>query len=180
MVATFPIVIEEMTLDDIDGVQDVERASFPVPWPANAFRHELTQNKNARYLVAREGERIVLWLPGSREGDYRHWERVSSVARAEVSVAQGICSIPANSVRAREPCAGFLGKLWQRWRGPVRGRAWILPHGRSAEQRGERATDVVLAWAADGAVLDEVRVRLHWPESKRLEQLGAPRRPPSS
>ncbi|TME32736.1 MAG: ribosomal-protein-alanine N-acetyltransferase [Chloroflexi bacterium] len=55
-----------MTLDDIDGVQEVERASFPVPWPANAFRHELTQNKNARYLVAREGGRIVgyagLWL----------------------------------------------------------------------------------------------------------------------
>ena len=52
--------------DDIDGVQDVERTSFPVPWPANAFRHELTQNKNARYLVAREGGRIVgyagLWL----------------------------------------------------------------------------------------------------------------------
>src|SRR5207302_549058 len=66
MVATFPIVIEDMSLDDIDGVQEVERASFPVPWPANAFRHELTQNKNARYLVAREGGRIVgyagLWL----------------------------------------------------------------------------------------------------------------------
>ena len=66
MVATFPIVIEEMTLDDVDGVQEVERASFPVPWPANAFRHELTQNKNARYLVAREGGHIVghagLWL----------------------------------------------------------------------------------------------------------------------
>src|SRR2546423_539738 len=66
MVATFPIVIEDMTLDDIDGVQEVERASFPVTWPANAFRHELTQNKNARYLVAREGDHIVgyagLWL----------------------------------------------------------------------------------------------------------------------
>ena len=66
MVALFPIVIEDMTIDDIDAVQVVERASFPVPWPANAFRHELTQNKNAHYLVAREGDRIVgyagLWL----------------------------------------------------------------------------------------------------------------------
>jgi len=66
MVATFPIVIEDMSLDDIDGVQEVERASFPVPWPANAFRHELTQNKNAHYIVAKEGEHIVgyagLWL----------------------------------------------------------------------------------------------------------------------
>ena len=66
MVALYPIVIEEMRLDDIDAVQEVERASFPVPWPANAFRHELTQNKNAHYVIAREGDRIVgyagLWL----------------------------------------------------------------------------------------------------------------------
>jgi ribosomal-protein-alanine N-acetyltransferase len=66
MVSTAPVLIEDMTLDDIDGVQEVERSSFPVPWPANAFRHELTQNRNARYIVAREGGTIVgyagLWL----------------------------------------------------------------------------------------------------------------------
>ncbi len=66
MVALYPIVIEDMRVEDIDAVQEVERASFPVPWPANAFRHELTQNKNAHYIVAKEGERIVgyagLWL----------------------------------------------------------------------------------------------------------------------
>jgi ribosomal-protein-alanine N-acetyltransferase len=66
MVALFPIVIEEMRLEDIPAVQLVENASFPLPWPANAFRHELTQNKNAHYIVAREGEHIVgyagLWL----------------------------------------------------------------------------------------------------------------------
>src|SRR5437660_11063722 len=66
MVATFPIVIEDMSLDDIDGVREAGQASFPVPWPANAVRHELTQNKNARYGVARESGRIVgyagLWL----------------------------------------------------------------------------------------------------------------------
>ena len=66
MVSTAPVLIEDMTIDDIAGVQEVERSSFPVPWPANAFRHELTQNKNARYIVAREGGQIVgyagLWL----------------------------------------------------------------------------------------------------------------------
>lgn len=66
MVALFPIVIDEMKLDDIDAVQEVERASFPVPWPANAFKHELTQNKNAHYIIAKEGDHIVgyagLWL----------------------------------------------------------------------------------------------------------------------
>ena len=66
MVATVPIVIDDMTAEDIPAVQVVENASFPVPWPANAFKHELTQNKNAHYIVAREGERIIayagLWL----------------------------------------------------------------------------------------------------------------------
>ena len=66
MVALYPVVIEDMRVEDIDAVQEVERASFPVPWPANAFRHELTQNKNAHYVVAKEGDHIVayagLWL----------------------------------------------------------------------------------------------------------------------
>jgi len=66
MVSVAPVAISTMTLDDIKGVQEVERTSFPIPWPANAFRHELTQNKNARYVVARDGDRIVgyagLWL----------------------------------------------------------------------------------------------------------------------
>jgi ribosomal-protein-alanine N-acetyltransferase len=66
VVSTAPVVIDDMTLEDIDAVQEVERSSFPVPWPANAFRHELTQNRNARYIVARSGAEIVgyagLWL----------------------------------------------------------------------------------------------------------------------
>ena len=66
MVSVAPVVIQDMTVDDIPGVVEVERASFPVPWPANAFKHELTQNRNARYVVARDGERIAayagLWL----------------------------------------------------------------------------------------------------------------------
>ena len=66
MVSTFPVAIDEMTVADVDAVQEVERASFPVPWPASAFRHELTQNRNARYIVAREGGRVVgyagIWL----------------------------------------------------------------------------------------------------------------------
>ncbi len=66
MVALYPVVIEDMRIEDIPAVQLVENASFPLPWPANAFRHELTQNKNAHYLVAKEGDHIVgyagLWL----------------------------------------------------------------------------------------------------------------------
>jgi ribosomal-protein-alanine N-acetyltransferase len=66
MVAVAPVEVVDMTMDDIPAVHEVERLSFPVPWPANAFRHELTQNRNARYVVARSDGRIVgyagLWL----------------------------------------------------------------------------------------------------------------------
>lgn len=66
MVAVAPVEVTEMRLEDIQHVQEVERLSFPVPWPANAFRHELTQNRNARYVVAKLDGRVVgyagLWL----------------------------------------------------------------------------------------------------------------------
>lgn len=66
VVALFPITIDDMKIEDIPAVQAVENASFPVPWPANAFRQELTQNRNAHYIVAREGDHVIgyagLWL----------------------------------------------------------------------------------------------------------------------
>lgn len=49
-----------MALGDIDQVSELERESFPSPWPAGAYRRELLDNALARYFVAvepgREGE----------------------------------------------------------------------------------------------------------------------------
>ena len=52
-------VIEEMSLDDIPTVQDIEREIFLTPWPRNAYRRELLQNKMASYIVLRDGDEIV-------------------------------------------------------------------------------------------------------------------------
>jgi ribosomal-protein-alanine N-acetyltransferase len=66
MVATAPVEVRDMTLRDVGDVQEVETLSFPVPWPPNAFRHELTQNRNAHYIVAELDGKVVgyagLWL----------------------------------------------------------------------------------------------------------------------
>lgn len=51
--------IEPMAKADIAEVLEVERAAFTTCWPANAFRHELTENRLAHYRVARFGGRIV-------------------------------------------------------------------------------------------------------------------------
>src|SRR5207248_11789030 len=60
------LLIEPMTLDDLRAVHAIERASFSVPWPDDAYRNELTTNRLASYVVARAGDEVVgfggLWV----------------------------------------------------------------------------------------------------------------------
>ena len=51
-----------MTLDDLDEVLEIERASFQTPWSRGAFRYELTQNRVARSVVVRIAGRLVGYL----------------------------------------------------------------------------------------------------------------------
>ncbi len=53
--------ISPMVLDDIPQVHEIERVSFPVPWPSYAFRQELEANRMAHYLVARIDGAIVAY-----------------------------------------------------------------------------------------------------------------------
>jgi len=68
MVARPPVAvaIERMSLDDLGAVEEIERQSFTTPWPPNAYRSELENNRLAHYLVARFDEQIVgfagLWM----------------------------------------------------------------------------------------------------------------------
>ena len=48
-----PYVVEPMLVEDIPEVVEIERLAFPTPWPARAYRYEITQNKLAHYFVAR-------------------------------------------------------------------------------------------------------------------------------
>ena len=68
MVARPPVAlrIEPMTFADIPAVHAIERQSFAVPWPDDAYRSELATNRLASYVVARAGEAVVgfagLWV----------------------------------------------------------------------------------------------------------------------
>ena len=68
MVARPPVAlrVEPMTLDDLPSVHAIERASFAVPWPDDAYRNEIQTNRLATYVVARLGEDVVgfagLWV----------------------------------------------------------------------------------------------------------------------
>ncbi len=82
-----PFVIEPMEMDDIPAVMAVERQSFTMPWPGNAYRRELAENRLAHYVVAR---------------------RTFPVARSEEDVSGG----DASSTVPSEP--GGLRGLWKR------------------------------------------------------------------
>ena len=49
---SLPYRVEKMRVRDIPQVVDIERQSFPSPWPARAYRYEVTQNRLAHYYVA--------------------------------------------------------------------------------------------------------------------------------
>jgi ribosomal-protein-alanine N-acetyltransferase len=55
-----------MTLGDLPSVHAIERGSFSVPWPDDAYRNELLTNRLASYVVARAGADVVgfggLWV----------------------------------------------------------------------------------------------------------------------
>jgi len=53
------VEVATMTAADIPTVLEIERRSFPTPWPRDAYTHELDHNRTAVYLVARREEAIV-------------------------------------------------------------------------------------------------------------------------
>jgi len=59
--------IRRMTLDDLEQVTAMDRASFPLPWPERSFYFEITANPSARCWVAETDDgrvvgMLVLWL----------------------------------------------------------------------------------------------------------------------
>ena len=52
------LVIEEMKVDDIDGVFEVEKSCFEDYWSKDSFKKELSNNL-AKYLVAKVDKKVV-------------------------------------------------------------------------------------------------------------------------
>jgi ribosomal-protein-alanine N-acetyltransferase len=46
-------VVEPMRVEHIPAVSAIEKLSFPQPWPQNAYRREIVENRMAHYIVAR-------------------------------------------------------------------------------------------------------------------------------
>jgi ribosomal-protein-alanine N-acetyltransferase len=66
-----PIRIRPMRLEDLEQVRAIDRMSFSIPWPENAYRYELLDNPRSMQLVAETDSPdnprqlvavIVVWL----------------------------------------------------------------------------------------------------------------------
>ncbi len=44
---------DDMTLEDIPAVMEIEKTAFPIPWPEQAYRHEILENRNGYFIVVR-------------------------------------------------------------------------------------------------------------------------------
>lgn len=45
------VTLRPMTVDDIDQVVVLDRLSFPTPWPAHTYRHEIISNRTSTMIV---------------------------------------------------------------------------------------------------------------------------------
>ncbi|MFO0889415.1 MAG: tetratricopeptide repeat protein [Isosphaeraceae bacterium] len=122
--------------------------------------------------LVRENDRVVLWRPEGEDREYQYWERIGTMPRAQVQMDQGLCTVTASLVRARQrKSSGFLGKLARKLTGGEE--SWMLPNGQPAEKCGERRANLLLAWPEDEMLLlDEAAARTRWPAMTRFERLG--------
>lgn len=99
---TMRLVIEPLRREDIPEIGDIERESFPTPWPASAYRREL-DNRLARYFVVREV------LPGDEGGS--PFGRI--LGAAGVWVVLDEAHLTTIAVRASRRGEGFGERLLQ-------------------------------------------------------------------
>jgi ribosomal-protein-alanine N-acetyltransferase len=57
-------LIRRMTMEDLPRVLQIDRLSFPVPWPERTYRYELTENSAAHLIVAEAADQTVVGYAG--------------------------------------------------------------------------------------------------------------------
>jgi len=107
-----------MQLGDIPAVMAVERQSFTMPWPANAYRREIKENRLAHYIVARRtfsvsgserlstaGEEAAI---AERRGSF---EGLKGLIRRVLGTLSGANELPSLDNEQSQRVVGYAG-LW--------------------------------------------------------------------
>jgi tetratricopeptide (TPR) repeat protein len=120
-----------------------------------------------------DANRALLWVAGNRDAHFQHWERVANVARAEIYSEGGLSATAATAVPARQRLRGGLGQLFKKLRRASKDRDFLLPDGSTAEQCGERRTDLLFVWSIDPeGPVDLMRIQSVWPSATDFRKLS--------
>ena len=103
-------VVQPMQIDDVEEVSRVEKECFTTPWPANAYRRELRENRLSRYGVVRwiNGDGAASSTPNrSTEHDSTSDAPLSGVKRAVSQLLRPFGILDRNETTTGE--SGILG-----------------------------------------------------------------------
>lgn len=138
-----PYVVEPMQIEDVEEVSRVERECFTTPWPANAYRRELRENRLSRYIVVRWDEPGATPADGAHAGDSTP---VSGVRRAVSQLLRPFgLSDSAEDRRDDRGVLGFAG-MWLMF-----DEAHITTIGVKRTLRGRGLGELMLVYLVDYA-----------------------------
>src|SRR5205823_11315604 len=72
-------VVEPMRVEHIPAVSAIEKLSFPQPWPQNAYRREIVENRMAHYVIARRLTHTSDTEPSASEASNPHASQSSDL-----------------------------------------------------------------------------------------------------
>lgn len=108
-------------------------------------------------------------MPNGHDGNHACWERISQADRKPTEVAPGLLASRAASTRAIQREDGVLKRFFAR----STARQITMPDGQRAQPQGERRTDVVMIWSADGEpAIGSDRALALWPSAERITSIG--------
>ena len=116
---------------------------------------------------ASEQDRLIVWLPTDRDGSCQYWQRISTVSRAVIVQHEGLSTIAATAIQARQRARGILSGFLRRFHRVSEDLAWVLPNGETVQQCGGRQTDLLLVWSDEHSQqLDEKQIHEHWSQAR--------------
>lgn len=108
-----PYVVRPMRLEDVDEVSRVERECFTTPWPAQAYRREIRDNRLSRYIVLTWVDEAGAPAPGeAAHSDEAADDRLSGVRRAFSQILRPLGLTTSGVAEGQaETIVGFAG-MW--------------------------------------------------------------------
>ncbi len=142
------VEIRKMTLDDLDGIMEIEVEAFPVPWPREAYEKEITKNELAYYVVA-ESEGEIVGYAGL-------WEvvgegHITNVAVRKECRGQGISTLLMQALLNRMLELNFYGMTLEVRVSNVRAQALYQKFGFESEglrksYYSDNGEDAIMMW----------------------------------